>query len=204
MAFSRSAAERRAWRLALGYLGLIYLSLYPLQFALDFLRAHGVLRLTLALAFLALAGAVAALAAREGAGPREWATLAAAGALYAGLGATMEIVQERAHLAEYGLLALLFRAALEARAAAAHAAGSARARLGPATGAWLLAAAAGWSDELVQAVLPNRVYDLRDVAFNAGAAGLALGAAAARDAARARDRRARGGEGGGQGAGGER
>ena len=37
----------------------------------------------------------------------------------------------------------------------------------------------GWLDEGVQGLLPNRMYDLRDVAFNALAAALALGAAAA-------------------------
>ena len=43
-------------------------------------------------------------------------------------------------------------------------------------GALLIAATAGWIDELIQAVLPDRVYDLRDVAINAVAALLALAA----------------------------
>jgi VanZ family protein len=55
----------------------------------------------------------------------------------------------------------------------------------------LLAGAAGWVDEAIQALLPNRVYDLRDVAFNTLAAAAAIAALALRDAARARDRRAR-------------
>ena len=46
-----------------------------------------------------------------------------------------------------------------------------------------IAAAVGWLDEAVQGILPNRIYDLRDVAFNALAAGLALAAAAALRAA---------------------
>ena len=37
----------------------------------------------------------------------------------------------------------------------------------------LIGTAIGWGDELVQAILPNRVYDLRDVALNA--AGSVLG-----------------------------
>jgi VanZ family protein len=161
---------------------------------LDFLREHGVLRLTMAAAFLGVGGAAVAWAARRGAGPREWATLLAAGGIYAGLAASMEIVQERAHLAEYGILALLFREALAARAAASGApAAGARARVGPGPGACLLTAAAGWSDELVQAVLPNRVYDLRDVGFNTMAGALAVAAATVLAAARARDRRGRGG-----------
>ena len=34
----------------------------------------------------------------------------------------------------------------------------------------------GWLDEGIQALLPNRVYDLRDVFFNSVAAGLVIGA----------------------------
>jgi hypothetical protein len=194
MAFSRSAVERRWWRLALGYLGLIYLSLYPLQFALDALRERGLLRPTLGAAFLAIAAAVAAWAVRRAAGPREWATLVAAGAVYAVLAASMEIVQERAHLVEYGGLALLFREALRARAAAGPAPDApSRFRPGPGVGAVLLTAAAGWSDEGVQAILPNRVYDLRDVGFNAAAGALAVAAATVLAVARRRDRRRHGG-----------
>ena len=38
----------------------------------------------------------------------------------------------------------------------------------------LLTTIVGWLDEGIQAVLPNRVYDLRDVAFNALAAVVCL------------------------------
>jgi hypothetical protein len=72
---------------------------------------------------------------------------------------------ERVHLPEYGIAAwLAWRAlvpALGERATAYVAAA-------------VLAALVGWGDELVQAVTPGRVYDLRDVAANA--LGAALGA----------------------------
>ena len=42
----------------------------------------------------------------------------------------------------------------------------------------LFVAAAGWIDEGIQALLPSRFYDLRDVAFNAAAGLMALGAIA--------------------------
>ena len=58
-----------------------------------------------------------------------------------------------------------------------------------AAGAWLLTALAGWLDEGIQGLLPNRVYDLRDVGFNALAGALALASAAALEAARQRARR---------------
>ena len=44
--------------------------------------------------------------------------------------------------------------------------------------ATLLVALAGWVDEGIQGLLPNRVYDLRDVGLNAGAGALAAGFAA--------------------------
>jgi VanZ family protein len=40
--------------------------------------------------------------------------------------------------------------------------------------ALVFVAAAGWIDEGIQALLPSRYYDLRDVAFNAAAGALAL------------------------------
>jgi hypothetical protein len=74
--------------------------------------------------------------------------------------------EERIHLAEYGLLGLMLGWAF---------AGDDRW-----PGSWPLAVALawmiGWGDELIQAVLPNRVYDVRDIVLNglAGMAGLYL------------------------------
>ena len=85
---------------------------------------------------------------------------AAIGAMVLGL----SIPEERVHFVEYGVLALLARYAL-----ASH--------LPPARqypGALLLATVAGWLDEVIQGLLPDRVYDLRDVVVNSVAALLAL------------------------------
>jgi len=85
---------------------------------------------------------------------------AAVGSLVLGL----RVPEERIHFLEYGGLALLARHALSYRFRPA-------AQYAVALG---LAAVAGWGDELLQGVLPERVYDLRDVAINAVAAFLAL------------------------------
>jgi hypothetical protein len=85
---------------------------------------------------------------------------AAIGAMVLGL----SIPEERVHFVEYGALALLARYAL-----ACH--------LPPSRqylGAWLLASIAGWCDEAIQGLLPDRVYDLRDVVVNSVAALLTL------------------------------
>jgi hypothetical protein len=178
--------ERRWWRLSLAYLAGIYLSLYPLQFVLDFLRARNLLRLSLAALFVAAAGTLVVWMRRRDAERLEWLALAGIGTLYAALLERMTIVQERLHLLEYGVLALGFRAALEARRRRGALGGGA---WWAAVGAWLLSGLAGWVDEGIQALLPNRFYDLRDVGFNALAGALALVSAAALEAARERARR---------------
>ena len=77
---------------------------------------------------------------------------------------------ERTHLFEYGLVGVLtYQALLE------------RQRNGPRVPAPAFLAVAvtallGWLDEGIQALLPNRVYDIRDVGFNALAALMAVGA----------------------------
>jgi VanZ like family len=87
--------------------------------------------------------------------------------LGAGVGALvlgLAIPEERLHFLQYGLMAILARRAVASRL------GGSRQYLA----AVAIAAAAGWGDELVQAVLPGRVYDLRDVLINASAAALAM------------------------------
>ncbi len=85
---------------------------------------------------------------------------AATGAMILGL----SIPEERIHFVQYGLLALLARSALAWYFKPWQ----------QYVGAFLIAASAGWIDELIQGLLPDRVYDLRDVAINAVAAMLAL------------------------------
>jgi hypothetical protein len=75
---------------------------------------------------------------------------------------------ERTHLFEYGLLAVLLHEALVERRSSG--AGPSR----PAVVAVVVASLLGWLDEVVQALVPGRVYDLRDVGVNALAAGVAV------------------------------
>lgn len=86
--------------------------------------------------------------------------IAVMGAMVLGL----SVPEERVHFLQFGFLTLLARWAF-----AAH--------LPPArqyVAAGLVAGAAGWVDEAIQHFLPDRVYDLRDVALNAVAVLLAL------------------------------
>lgn len=63
----------------------------------------------------------------------------------------------------------------------------------PPVAAFALTTAAGWTDEGIQYLVPERYYDLRDVAFNASAAALAIaGTVAWRWARRAAERNSAG------------
>ena len=114
------------------------------------------------------AGTIAVLLRMRRRGAPRWAYgLAAAALVGYGLafGWLRAIRLERVHLPEYGIASLLaWRAVVPAMGE----------RWPAYVVAAVLAALVGWGDELVQAVTPGRVYDLRDVAANA--VGAALGA----------------------------
>ena len=82
----------------------------------------------------------------------------------------MGIAEERTHLIEYGIVALLIHAALNERAMQSPHVPA------PAVLAVAIAGSVGVIDELIQALLPNRVFDLRDILFNVLAAAMAVGA----------------------------
>lgn len=89
---------------------------------------------------------------------------------------------ERTHLFEYGIVAILILEALRARRASGIA--------GPNASATAIVATTtiGWLDEALQAVIPGRVYDVRDVGTNALAALVAVLAVNGLAWARRRDR----------------
>ena len=82
-------------------------------------------------------------------------------AVYLLLFTRMAIPEERTHLIEYGVVALLIYEALQERAS------QCRPVPFPAMLTVFLTALLGWLDEGLQAMVPNRFYDLRDVGFNA-------------------------------------
>lgn len=165
-----SDAERTWWLLAATYTGAIYASAYFVRFASNHLRERSLLAPTVAgLGLAGLAGLVAWWA-HDRPSLGTWSLLVPAGIAYGGLWQALDRLEERIHLLEYGILgAILFRALT------LHAHRRERVRWRwPATGALLLAVALGWLDEGIQYLLPNRFYDLRDVAINAVAAAVAI------------------------------
>jgi VanZ family protein len=176
----RSARERRLWITVAVAVAAILAALYPLQFALDALRSRNLLRASIAGLFLVCATAIVGALARRRPPLLAWLVLVLSGAIYAGLALAMEVPQERLHLVEYGALALLVRAAVAESVAVRRLEGRVTN-----VDVWSLGGVTliGWLDEAVQGILPNRVYDLRDVGWNALAAGLALVAASVMRAA---------------------
>ena len=145
MSLFTSVREKRLWIVAASYLGAIYVSLYFVQFALDYLRERNLLRSALLLLFGGTAALILVGIWRSRPGWREWAVLATAAAVYLVVIDQMEILQERLHILEYGALALLLRAALVERWSQSVL--RARWQSMPALWAGLATGAAGWVDE---------------------------------------------------------
>jgi VanZ family protein len=145
----------------------IYSGAYFLQFLLTALRERNLLGSTLALSFAATGIVALWWLSRQRPQRSEWLLLLFAAVVYGAIAQQFDVIQERIHLLQYGLLAGLLLLAFKAR----------RQRTGrgsPMAAAAVWTAAIGWGDEGVQAILPNRTYDLRDVALNALSGALLL------------------------------
>lgn len=157
----------RTARIALAALLLtIYSTLAVIRRVTNALRDAGLLKLTVGVIFALTALAVVALFLKQPAlrRPRTFALLGGAAALYAAVIWPMESPEEKLHFIEYGLVAVLWFLSLPLT-------WSTRRRFLTAALATL---ASGWLDEGIQALIPSRYYDLRDVAFNFTAGLMAL------------------------------
>jgi glucan phosphoethanolaminetransferase (alkaline phosphatase superfamily) len=144
----------------------IYSTLGYVRTITNALRDLGLLRASVGVAFVVSAACFLWLIFRD----RRRRTLRfalvliAIAAMYAAAIWPMDSPEEKVHFIEYGVVALLAHASTSR-------AWSTRRRYVVSA---LFVAAAGWIDEGIQALLPSRFYDLRDVAFNAAAGILAL------------------------------
>jgi VanZ family protein len=164
-----SPRERKMWLAAAGLLVLIYVTLARARLVVDWLRERNTLRLAVGLVLVAVVVLLVRGFMRRRPSRRELLIVLLLVAAYAAVLLWMDRAEERLHLVEYGLVAAFFYRALGER----HRAGR-KLWFSPAVGAVLLTTAAGWIDEGIQHFLPSRVYDLRDVAFNALAGLLAV------------------------------
>jgi VanZ family protein len=182
-----SSREKRLWVGAACTLLVIWASIYPARTIVDFLRSRNLLRLTVGGSFLAAGASLLVFLLRRRPRWREIVMLVVAGLVYAAVLAAIRQPEERLHFLEYGALAGFVEAALRERwqSATADVRTSAFAA-GLAAGATALL---GWLDEGIQLFVPMRVYDWRDVGFNATAGILLIALANLCRWARARDLR---------------
>lgn len=164
-----SPRERRMWLAASGLLLLIYATLAQAREIVNWLRERNTLRLAVALVLAAVVVLLVRNLIRRRPSRRELLTALLLVAAYAAVLLWMDRAEERLHLVEYGMVAAFFYRALSERQKA-----GAKLWLSPAVASVLMTAVAGWIDEAIQYFVPSRVYDLRDVAFNALAGLLAV------------------------------
>ena len=165
-----SRREERLWRAAVVCLVLIYSSLYIARPIAESLRERNLLRAAVGLAFCFTAVLLIGVVRRWKPGWRVCLGLATAALVYAPIFLFIHLPEERLHYLEYGLFCGFVHAALMERRnnkPLPDDLGSLkRVVLAPWSLALVITMGAGWLDEGIQAILPNRYYDLRDVAFN--------------------------------------
>jgi len=150
--------ERRLWAAVAAFVAAIYGGTCVARPPLRVLEHLGVERIVTGGLVVLAAGVALAWLLRHRPDPREAVLTAATGIVYLSLLPWMAFPGEKLHLLEYGVLAALLLAALRERWGDGSAAPAA---------AIALTGILGWGDEVLQYFLPDRVYDLRDVAFNA-------------------------------------
>ena len=164
-----SRRERRLWLWALAVVVAIYSTLGLAGSLAEELRQHNLLPAAVLVLMLATVAAIVGSGLKRRPGHREvWVGLGVT-AVYAmavvRMGGTLE---ERTHLFEYGVVAVLIYQALSERAR------NGRRVPAPAVLALVAAVALGWLDEGLQALIPNRVYDNFDVVRNGVAAAIGI------------------------------
>ena len=158
---------------------LIFSSLYIARPITNWLRDANLLRLAVVGSFVLAAAWIGLVLLRSRPGWRTWVVLSAIATVYVLLLSRLQLPEERLHFLEYGIVGgLVFAALLERQKNTGDTSGGTLGRRGPlwpAVGAFLINGVAGWVDEGIQELIPNRFYDLRDVAMNAAAGALAIG-----------------------------
>lgn len=187
--------ERNLWIGAVTFVLTTYATLGKVRGLTEWLRERSLLVPTLVLLFGTCLGFIVRFLIRHRPRRREVAVLAVVGLVYASLFTLLKRPEEAMHFLQYGTLGLLLYTALRLRRERLGPGGVFR-RYGEVTAA-VLTALLGWGDEGIQYLLPDRYYDLRDVAFNALAGGLAILALVGRDWARRMDKVVRAEEGAG-------
>ncbi|MCG8351761.1 MAG: VanZ family protein [Chloroflexales bacterium] len=168
MSFFTSARERRLWAWTLAVVVAIYSTLGLARTLAEALGDSGLgAGLFILGCLLVLVTVVTQGLTRRPSGAEIGVALGVV-AVYLLVFVRMTVPTERSHLIEYGVVALFMHEALTERASQGG-----RVPV-PAVLAVVGASLVGVLDECIQALLPRRVFDLRDIGFNIIAAVLAV------------------------------
>ena len=174
MSLFTSDRERRLWLWTLVVIVAIYSTLGLAGVLAQVLRARNLLDGFFTLGLLLVVAAIAGSAMKRRSGRREiWVALGIMAVYGMVLTRVFLSPEERTHLFEYGIVAVLIYKALIERVRNGEKVPA------PAVIAIMVTALLGWLDEGIQVLLPNRVYDIRDVGFNALAGLMAITASVA-------------------------
>ena len=156
-----SGRERRLWLWTLAVMVAIYSTLGPARTLADALRERNLLEVSFVLVLLLVVGAIAASWVKRRPGWREIGVALGVALAYLMVWWRIDSWEERTHLIEYGIVAALIHQAFLERVR--------NGRPVPVPAALTVAVTAllGLLDEGLQAMLPSRVFDVRDVGFNA-------------------------------------
>lgn len=172
MAVFTSRRERRLWTWAAIVVVATYSTLGLANSLADTLSASGLVDVLWIGGLLVMVGVVGTLVVRTRSGGLGVVILIGVATAYFMVLVRMASPVERSHLFEYSLVGVLIYLALYERRR-----NNATTR-SPALLAVVSTALLGLLDEAIQELLPDRVYDIRDVGFNALAGFMAVSAAA--------------------------
>ncbi|MCP3962659.1 MAG: VanZ family protein [bacterium] len=156
-----SDRERRLWLWTLVLMVAIYSTLGLARTVVDALAERNLLRVSFALVLLLVVGPIAWRWVKRRPGRGEIGVALGVAFAYLMVGIRMNNWAERTHLIEYGIVAALIHQALLERVR------NGRRVPAPAALAVTVTALLGLLDEAIQAMLPSRFFDVRDVFFNA-------------------------------------
>ena len=169
-----SNRERRLWLCALAVVVAIYSTLGLAGTLAEVLRERNLLPASLLFLLFLLVAAIVGSGLKRRPGRREvWVALGITAVYGLAVLRMSGSPEERTHLFEYGIVAVLIYHALSERSQ------NGRWVRAPAALALVVTALLGWLDEGIQALLPNRVYDIFDVFVNALSALMAIAASLA-------------------------
>lgn len=168
-AFS-SSRERRLWLWTLAVVVAIYSTVGLARTLAVELRHRNLVDTAFVWVFVLILAAIVALGLKIRPGGAEIGVALGVVAVYAMVFIRMAIPEERTHVIEYGVVAILIHEALTERAS------QVRRVPAPALVALGMTISIGAVDELLQLVVPSRVFDPADIFVNSVSAVMALAA----------------------------